>query len=95
LKEVNKNSTTIISNKFGLKSKTLKSEKGPSEKLPHSKKGYNGLGGQSKVLYIPKKASGFKKPTSTSTKSDASRKLKIPKNNMKISSFTRPKPAAS
>ena len=91
LKEVNKNGTTIVNNKFTIKSKqSLKSE--PLSDLPRLKKGFNGMGGQSKVLYIPKKTSGFKKPTSTvtssvSTKGAATRKLKIPKNNTKISKF--------
>jgi len=91
LKEVNKNSTTIVNNKYSLKNtkQTIKLQK-PSSDLPSLKRGFNGMGGQSKVLYIPKRTSGFKKPTSTSTvkaESSTTRKLKIPKNNMKISKF--------
>ena len=67
----------------------MKHDKASSD-LPRLKRGFNGMGGQSKVLYIPKRTSGFKKPASTSTvktESSTTRKLKIPKNNMKISKY--------
>lgn len=89
LKEINKNNTTIVNNKLGLKTKTMKAVKGPSENLPHLKKGYNGMGGQSKVLYIPKKASGFKKPIASKSQT---KKVKIPKSNETLSKFLTNRP---
>eukprot|EP00111_Clytia_hemisphaerica_P005984 TCONS_00017310-protein len=85
LKEINKNTTTIINNKFSVKSQKSKLERTASSDFPHLKKGFNGMGGQSKVLYIPKKTSGFKKPAPIKT--ETTRKLKIPKNNTKMTNF--------
>ena len=92
LKEINKNTTTIINNKFTVKSQKTKMERTGSSDFPHLKRGFNGMGGQSKVLYIPKKTSGFKKPAPIKSETATSRKLKIPKNNTKMTNFfTKPK----
>ena len=85
LKEINKN-TTIVNNKFTVKGQRTRLDGTTSSSdLPHLRKGFNGMGGQSKILYIPKKTSGFKKPAPIKT--ETTRKLKIPKNNTKMTNF--------
>lgn len=57
--------------------------------LPHVRKGYNGMGGQSKVLILPKKNTNFVKPLPAKKER---KKIKIPRNNSTISKlFTAPR----
>lgn len=87
------NRSTATGNKFPLKTSSRmntasgKNKSGTSS-LPHLKKGYNGLGGQSKVLCIPKKtSSGFKKPAPVSLKQEHRKMIKVSRNNPTISKF--------
>ena len=64
-----------------------KNRPGLSQKsdLPHFKRGFNGMGGQSKTLVIPKRVGSFSKPSLE--KKGAVAFHKIPKNNTKITKF--------
>ena len=89
LKDMNRSNATKlnIGNKkcTETNNKQTSKDSSSSSSLPYLRKGFNGMGGQSKVLVIPKKTTGvFVKPLPKTN----SKKLKIPsRNNTKISKF--------
>ncbi|XP_057305164.1 E3 ubiquitin-protein ligase TRAIP-like [Hydractinia symbiolongicarpus] len=87
LKDVNKNS--ILKLNMATKKPTSTSTTTGSTCLPHVRKGYNGMGGQSKVLILPKRNANFVKPLPAKKER---KKIKIPRNNSTISKlFTTPR----
>lgn len=88
LKEVGKSThnkfSLRTSNKLTKTNDQSNKQSNVSATLPHTKKGFNGMGGQSKILYIPKRTTGLKKPT---VLKNESKTLKIRRNNNTISKF--------